>query len=738
MTRTESGRLIVSPALQPLATFAGPRPRGVVSPPGSALAAQRSPLVPQEESSRQHVRNASHSTTQNLQSKGRPGLSTKKSLPDLRQSHAGILADRMRGPSDSYPDRTAVDAAPQAGPPPNGRTATPVPTMSPSLPRSSSARAGANFGVGAKKFAARVPLPLEASLPLDERAAGPARGDETTGFDRNSGAYFRRLSMLPTSTISKTVPLVLLKFVDAIRGILFSLSQVYSALQQFVVFASQDRLPASLSRMLAHADRTMTLLINALDRFDSQSRRGTPEIEIVRNVFVTGQENVVSFHNLVTALGVALTTLVATADVRYTRTLLLMLYGSMGEIANSWKKITPLLEDMSTSPSPDPDSVSLASLIIHPPTPSPTLSTASSSRPSGIGNLYRARSKTRRHAGSFSVEDVQLGAVLPPALPGTPGSLAPPVPGLSALSIEAAQATLKPRGLRALDLSDMPALPLSPTHPSFASALANASPLTTLPYGYPASASPYSTPSFTSSVPPSAPSRSTSFGTASHPSLANSVMTAAGSDEFLGMVETTTTIAKSVYALLLSTFTSETGLRAELGERVLFELIELCRKGLDITSSLGLALSVVRAGGDPRRLGEESYAFVQVSRISSPDTADATTDGNSVRQDGQGHLGVPRLWTGGARGCGTAHDWDSRVCAASEQQLSGMKCTFAASRRAPRRARMTSLKWGSRRAGARRRARPGPRSVCWRGAWWASTGTGAWRNCQSCRGSRGR
>ena len=131
--------------------------------------------------------------------------------------------------------------------------------------------------------------------------------------------------MLPTSTISKAVPVPLLEFADAIRGILFSLSQIYTALRQFVVFASQDRLPAPLARLMGTADGSMSLLINALDRFDSLSRRGTPNPTIVRDIFVTCRDNVVTFGKLVTALAPQLKALVATADVRYTRTLLLML-----------------------------------------------------------------------------------------------------------------------------------------------------------------------------------------------------------------------------------------------------------------------------------------------------------------------------------------------------------------------------------------------------------------------------
>lgn len=457
MIRTESGRL--NDSLSRTRPIAMPPPL----PPSTAAVEvdaaredEHSPLDP----SIRHSRNASHTTAQALVATPRPGLRAKKSLPDLRQSHADILAERRTGTpleDDSQPvvpsldveplrrlqdsDRPVLTHSSSAGrittiaSAPASAAPTPAP-LAGDIVRAQSARptgkASPPSGVGIATRHGTAPLPVIQPLrpkpALDAQGKGKRGENAATGdFDRNSGAYFRRLSMLPVSTIAKTVPVPLLQFADAIRGILFSLSQIYSALRQFVVFASQDRLPMPVARLMGSADTSMSALINALDRFDSLSRRGTPSTDIVRDIFTSCRSTVGVFSKLVAALQPHLKALTATADARYTRTLLLMLYGSMGEIANSWGAVAPLLAEAE-----DPI---LTHLVVQPPTPSPQLEQKSSSSSPHDGGanlgsstssqprLTRQRSTTRRHAGSFSVEDVQMGAVLPPAD-------IPPVPAL--------------------------------------------------------------------------------------------------------------------------------------------------------------------------------------------------------------------------------------------------------------------------------------------------------------------
>jgi hypothetical protein len=708
---------MISPSTRSSATF----PRGRVTPPSTSQGPPPS-VVPEdtleEDPSLRHSRNASHSTTQSLHLEARPALRSKKSLPDLRQSHADILAERRTGalPEEEKTPKPAVGGAlrrlnqerplgmvhsnsARAALPTQASIATapsttsfaPIPPPTSLIPRSQSARPLPSATVKpstARAIAAGLNTTI-AKINFDGAKTKRAQVDSNApGFDRNSGAYFRRLSMLPTSTISKAVPVTLLEFADAIRGILFSLSQIYSALRQFVVFASQDRLPAPIARLMGTADGTMSDLINALDRFDSLSRRGTPSPNIVRDIFIACRESVTTFKQLVAALGPQLKSLIATADVRYTRTLLLMLYGSMGEIANSWNAVSPLLAEM-TSISDDP---SLATLILQPPTPSPTL-TSSSSRPKngGPGTLYRARSKTRRHAGSFSVEDVQLGAVLPPApvpdMPGfssgnpfNPGTAPHPQLSASTSSLQddnsngggtiKARPSKTNRGPGAITLPpsmgyrdmvmkafEQPMTPgageLNFSEPD-GGTTSNGAGAEAAPGGstYPPTAG-LVTPSGSFSLPPSE-------------GRGRPVSTANADATFVDMAESTITIARSIYAMLLDAFDADYDgdddgsgvLMRELGSRRVKDLTDLCILGNETTTKLRGALGRVRAPdsrgplkfspADAKRLGDEAYAFVQVSRVlglldvhqlSSPSPF---ADRHSIRQARQGHL--TRAW----------------------------------------------------------------------------------------------
>jgi hypothetical protein len=207
--------------------------------------------------------------------------------------------------------------------------------------------AGAGAGMGAELDAGRTirRTRLGAGEELGERRDTHTQDGPPVDESRNS--YFRRLSTLPVSTISKAIPPALLKFIDAIRGILFALSQLHSALRQYLVFAVDDRIAGIFKRVMEPAANYMNTLINALDRFDSMSRRNTPPVQAVRGVIQATKESVGVFAKVVAILRMQVPALRG-CDERYTRTLLLMIYGSMAEVACSWTAMAPLLEEIKT------------------------------------------------------------------------------------------------------------------------------------------------------------------------------------------------------------------------------------------------------------------------------------------------------------------------------------------------------------------------------------------------------
>ena len=258
--------------------------------------------------------------------------------------------------------------------------------------------------------------------------------------ERNS--YFRRLSTLSSATISKTIPSSILTLVDAIRGILFAVSQIYQTLQHYTVYAIDERLSAVLMKVLDPASLYMHQLINALDRFDTASRRQLPSPAICRAVVETCRDTVIMFGKAVGVLSLQLKVLATHDDVRYTRQMLLVLYGAMGEICSAWQAIAgqieavrPLLLDHRPPPvkayaaatatmrpaavSGKDKSASVPTPASAPPVPSapfgytqgqiaPLLRSSSGHNGNGTGIRM-----SRRHAGSFSLKDVEIGKMLP-------------------------------------------------------------------------------------------------------------------------------------------------------------------------------------------------------------------------------------------------------------------------------------------------------------------------------------
>ncbi|EIW66273.1 hypothetical protein TREMEDRAFT_65543 [Tremella mesenterica DSM 1558] len=379
-----------------------------------------------------HNRGASDTATQRLSGQ----LTVKKSLPDLRQSHARIIQERRIEVSqmpDSGPLGLGIGSSTMSG------FKSPSYTLSGNVDDGSTLRKSSTENeksrILSRKRSADVLRRGQPDMtpdPSNERR----NSQENPLVDESRNSYFRRMSMLPSSTISKAIPPVLLTFVDAIRGILFALSQVHSALRQYLLFAVNDRVAGMFSRVMEPASGYMTNLINALDRFDSHSRRGTPSVNVIRSVIDSAKESVALFSKIVSVLKLQVSDL-RENDVRYTRTLLLMLYGSMAEVAKSWTAMVPLIRDIRpllfTSISAInklptvykiPPATSLGGTPISPiierregnTSPSLLRSTGSSGAPS----LEKVPSnRSRRQGGSFSTQDVERGMLMASPTPRT-------------------------------------------------------------------------------------------------------------------------------------------------------------------------------------------------------------------------------------------------------------------------------------------------------------------------------
>ncbi|KAI0306496.1 RAM signaling pathway protein-domain-containing protein [Multifurca ochricompacta] len=255
-----------------------------------------------------------------------------------------------------------------------------------------------------------------ASSPVSPSRPAPA-------MDGERHSYFRRFSILQSTAISKTIPDSLLRFVDAARGILFAVSQIYQALQHYTVYSIDERMASVLLKVLDPASSYITQLINALDRFDSMSRRTFPTPLVCRSIIESCKDNLAVFGKAVGVLALQLKVLATQDDVRYTRQMLLVLYGATAEISNAWQSmiphletVEPLLRDHRPPPvtkarpggqsSAHPTSPSTTPV---PPSPFPSFPPRPTFVPPGSPGPAERTHIARRHAGSFSSKDVEIG-----------------------------------------------------------------------------------------------------------------------------------------------------------------------------------------------------------------------------------------------------------------------------------------------------------------------------------------
>lgn len=275
-----------------------------------------------------HTRGASYTPAQRNSGQ----LTAKKSLPDLRQSHAKIIRER-RGDADE--EVVTMVAAPDIDPREIG-------VRSPPRLASALRPKRASRVMGRKTSVDLLPRKM-GEMTSHDMADRNVSHDSILDESRNS--YFRRLSTLPASSISKAIPPFLLKFIDSIRGILFALSQLHSSLRQYLVFAVNERVSSVFGRVMEPAGMYINKLINALDRFDSMSRRGTPPTQAIQNLFDATKESVAVFGKVAAVLKMQVPAMRGN-DVRYTRTLMVHVYGAMAEVASSWKAMTGLLPEV--------------------------------------------------------------------------------------------------------------------------------------------------------------------------------------------------------------------------------------------------------------------------------------------------------------------------------------------------------------------------------------------------------
>ncbi|CAG8443197.1 7210_t:CDS:10 [Diversispora eburnea] len=130
---------------------------------------------------------------------------------------------------------------------------------------------------------------------------------------------------------------------EASRNILYAFSQVHKALRQFVIFTGNEKI------FVIELNKTNALigqLSISLQRFDTFALQAAPDAEHCAKLLTAVQENVSCFKNLMESLNKRLKSLTQSSEnIRYSRTLLLVLHGAVADIKFAWDHIFPLLNN---------------------------------------------------------------------------------------------------------------------------------------------------------------------------------------------------------------------------------------------------------------------------------------------------------------------------------------------------------------------------------------------------------
>ncbi|KAH7889999.1 RAM signaling pathway protein-domain-containing protein [Phlebopus sp. FC_14] len=348
----------------------------------------------------------------------RPALFGKKSLPDLRSprliDHGNNVQPYEQGLTSTPPATTSLT---------NGASHDDFTMPSPlSHRQDSSSSDGSSHRKIPKRYATTPPSLVS---PTFAERPHPVPDAERHG-------YFKRLSALPANAISNNLPSSLRSLVDCARSLFFAVSQVYQALSHYITYTLDQQLSSVLRKVTDPAYAYMMQLNGALERFDAMGKKTTPPSSLCRALVESSRDTAAVFGKAIAMLALQLKILASKDDDRYMRSLVLIFYGAAAEISYAWRAMVPHIDAIKPHLV---DHRRLPTMKSHAgPTsglPSPDLPPASApatyspfagfqhhklpiarSRPAQPNALERSRTN-RRHAGSFSSKDVEIGKSLP-------------------------------------------------------------------------------------------------------------------------------------------------------------------------------------------------------------------------------------------------------------------------------------------------------------------------------------
>ena len=327
-------------------------------------------------------------------------MTEKKSLPDLRIVHK-VPTKNVQNPAEDRPPMTSYDE----GRPPEESL---------------------NLSASRKDFDSSSGPALAHPEYIQTSNALPSLTMDCT-------SYFRRSSTL---IVNNSLPNSLLCLLESARSILFATSKLYQTLEHYPHYGFDEQLPSIFKKSLDPANINVWHLIRSLDRFDDFSQKARPSPAVCRTLVESCRDVVIMMKKAVGLLTLQIG--LEPFNRRYSRWLILELYAITAEIALAWQSMAPYIDSLRpflygsvfTHSSHVGNLETLAGPISlsnfdQRSAPGVRLRPAETLHGSGAIGTGRVR-MTRRHAGSFSSKDVEIGKELPnyDIFPTTMGRLA--------------------------------------------------------------------------------------------------------------------------------------------------------------------------------------------------------------------------------------------------------------------------------------------------------------------------
>ncbi|KAK9461824.1 RAM signaling pathway protein-domain-containing protein [Lipomyces oligophaga] len=154
-------------------------------------------------------------------------------------------------------------------------------------------------------------------------------------------AYFQRLSVIaaPDSAVFSA------RVVDSARAVLFALSQVLPAVRQFLAFCTDRTLVSLLTNIIYGVRSLIDSLIRALDHHDALPQGSPAAAATIEPIIHSTLACLPTFKSVTGLVHDNLRSLVASAEIRHTRALFLLMYGTLAEVRNAWTTLLPALAE---------------------------------------------------------------------------------------------------------------------------------------------------------------------------------------------------------------------------------------------------------------------------------------------------------------------------------------------------------------------------------------------------------